>query len=65
MSDAGQLKTALENGVAELGRLDIVVTSAGIAGMKGSGDMHAWIDVINTNLIGTHQRHPGRAAAPG
>jgi len=53
VSDAGQLKTALENGVSELGGLHIVVTSAGIAGMKGSGDMHAWVDVINTNLIGT------------
>jgi SDR family mycofactocin-dependent oxidoreductase len=53
VADAGQLKSALENGIAELGRLDIVVTSAGIAGMKGSGDMAAWNDVMNTNLIGT------------
>jgi len=53
VSDAGKLKTALEEGVAELGRLDIVVTSAGIAGMKGSADMPAWVDVMNTNLIGT------------
>jgi SDR family mycofactocin-dependent oxidoreductase len=53
VSDAGRLKSALENGIAELGRLDIVVTSAGIAGMKGSGDLHAWVDVMNTNLIGT------------
>ncbi len=53
VSDAGALKSALEAGISELGRLDIVVTSAGIAGMKGSGDMQAWIDVINTNLIGT------------
>ncbi len=53
VSDAGRLKTVLEDGIAELGRLDIVVTSAGIAGMKGSGDLHAWVDVMNTNLIGT------------
>ena len=53
VADAGQLKTALENGIAELGRLDIVVTSAGIAGMKGSANMAAWNDVMNTNLIGT------------
>ena len=53
VSDAGQLKTAVDNAVAELGGLDIVVTSAGIAGMKGSGDMQGWVDVINTNLIGT------------
>jgi SDR family mycofactocin-dependent oxidoreductase len=53
VSDALGLKAALDNGVAELGKLDIVVTSAGIAGMKGSADMHAWVDVMNTNLIGT------------
>jgi SDR family mycofactocin-dependent oxidoreductase len=53
VADAGQLKSALESGIAELGRLDIVVTSAGIAGMKGSGGMAAWNDVMNTNLIGT------------
>ena len=53
VSDAGRLKSVLEDGIAELGRLDIVVTSAGIAGMKGSGDMPAWVDVMNTNLIGT------------
>ena len=53
VSDGGTLKSALEAGIAELGRLDIVVTAAGIAGMKGSADMQAWIDVINTNLIGT------------
>ncbi len=53
VSDAARLKSVLEDGVAELGRLDIVVTSAGIAGMKGSGDMPAWVDVMNTNLIGT------------
>jgi SDR family mycofactocin-dependent oxidoreductase len=51
--DAGQLKTALENGIAELGKLDIVVAQAGIAGMKGNPPLQAWIDVINTNLIGT------------
>ena len=46
VADAGQLRTALDNGVAELGKLDIVVTAAGIAGMKGSANMAAWIDVI-------------------
>jgi SDR family mycofactocin-dependent oxidoreductase len=53
VSDAVQLTTALENGISELGKLDIVVTAAGIAGMKGSADMPAWVDVMNTNLIGT------------
>jgi SDR family mycofactocin-dependent oxidoreductase len=53
VADADGLKTALDNGVAELGKLDIVVTTAGIAGQKGSMDMNAWVDVMNTNLIGT------------
>jgi SDR family mycofactocin-dependent oxidoreductase len=51
--DANQLRSALENGIAELGKLDIVVAQAGVAGMKGQPPMQAWCDVINTNLIGT------------
>ncbi len=53
VSDVGRLKAVLDDSVAELGKLDIVVTAAGIAGMKGSADMPAWVDVMNTNLIGT------------
>ena len=53
MRDAVQLKAALEDGIAQLGGLDIVVAQAGIAGMKGDPPLQAWIDVINTNLIGT------------
>ncbi|WP_280242589.1 mycofactocin-coupled SDR family oxidoreductase [Nocardia abscessus] len=51
--NADQLQAALENGIRELGRLDIVVAQAGIAGMKGEPHLQAWSDVINTNLIGT------------
>ncbi len=51
--DAAQLRTALAAGVAELGRLDIVVAQAGIAGMSGTPPWQAWSDVIDTNLIGT------------
>jgi SDR family mycofactocin-dependent oxidoreductase len=51
--EAAQLKTALENGIAELGKVDIVVAQAGVAAMKGQPPMQAWIDGINTNLIGT------------
>ena len=53
VSDGGRLRSVLDDAVAELGRLDIVVTAAGIAGMKGSADLAAWNDVMNTNLIGT------------
>ncbi|MCW2664008.1 MAG: putative short-chain type dehydrogenase/reductase/MSMEI [Mycobacterium sp.] len=51
--DVAQLRAALEQGVAEFGRLDIVVAQAGVAGMKGQPPLQAWCDVINTNLIGT------------
>lgn len=34
--DAAALKTALEAGLAEFGKLDIVVAQAGVAGMKGN-----------------------------
>ncbi|AKS33261.1 mycofactocin-coupled SDR family oxidoreductase [Mycolicibacterium goodii] len=51
--DAAQLRDALERGVSELGRLDIVVAQAGIAAMKGNPPLQAWTDGINTNLVGT------------
>ncbi|OBI09540.1 3-ketoacyl-ACP reductase [Mycolicibacter heraklionensis] len=51
--DAAALKTALEAGLAEFGKLDIVVAQAGVAGMKGNPPLQAWTDVINTNLVGT------------
>ena len=51
--DATQLRAALDDGLAEFGRLDIVVAQAGVAGMKGRPPLQAWCDVINTNLIGT------------
>ena len=51
--EAAELRAALESGLAEFGKLDIVVRAAGVAGMKGQPPMQAWCDVINTNLIGT------------
>jgi SDR family mycofactocin-dependent oxidoreductase len=51
--EASQLRAALEEGMSQFGRLDIVVAQAGIAGMKGNPPLQAWIDVMNTNLIGT------------
>ncbi|KUI17228.1 3-ketoacyl-ACP reductase [Mycolicibacterium acapulense] len=51
--EAAQLKAALEEGISQLGGLGIVVAQAGVAGMKGQPPLQAWIDVINTNLIGT------------
>jgi SDR family mycofactocin-dependent oxidoreductase len=51
--EAAQLRTALDSGLAEFGKLDVVVAQAGVAGMKGAPPLQAWCDVINTNLIGT------------
>ncbi|AHH17782.1 putative oxidoreductase, SDR family [Nocardia nova SH22a] len=51
--DAAQMNKAVADGIAEFGKIDIVVAQAGIAGMLGEPKDQAWIDVINTNLIGT------------
>jgi SDR family mycofactocin-dependent oxidoreductase len=48
-----QLSAAIVEGVAALGRLDIVVAQAGVAPMKGDPPMQAWADAMDTNLIGT------------
>jgi SDR family mycofactocin-dependent oxidoreductase len=72
--DAGSLKRALEQGITELGKLDVVVAQAGIAPLGGRPPMQAWTDVINTNLVGTinaiqvslpHLREGGSIIATG
>jgi SDR family mycofactocin-dependent oxidoreductase len=50
--ERAQLQAALERGIAELGKVDVVVAQAGIAGMKGQPPLQAWTDVVDTNLIG-------------
>jgi SDR family mycofactocin-dependent oxidoreductase len=47
--DRTGLKTALAEGIAALGRLDIVIANAGIAPMMGED---AWQDVLDVNLTG-------------
>lgn len=49
---AGELQAALEQGLAQLGKLDIVVSQAGIAPLRGQPPLQAWTDVINVNLVG-------------
>jgi SDR family mycofactocin-dependent oxidoreductase len=49
--DRAALKTALAEGIAELGRLDIVIANAGIAPLTGED---AWQDVIDVNLTGVY-----------
>jgi SDR family mycofactocin-dependent oxidoreductase len=50
--ERSQLAAALEQGLAELGKVDIVVAQAGIAAMQGDPPLQAWTDVIDTNLLG-------------
>ncbi len=49
--ERAELKTALAEGIAELGRLDIVIANAGIAPMT---DANAWQDVLDVNLTGVY-----------
>ena len=51
--DRSQLAAALERGISELGKVDVVVAQAGIAGMKGQPPLQAWTDGVDTLLLGT------------
>ena len=50
--DRGQVIAALERGVAELGKVDIVVANAGICPMGGGPNLQGWIDAVDTDLLG-------------
>ncbi|WP_326547108.1 mycofactocin-coupled SDR family oxidoreductase [Mycolicibacterium sp. ND9-15] len=50
--DRDGLASALQAGLDEFGRLDIVVANAGIAPMQSGAD--GWRDVIDVNLTGVH-----------
>lgn len=43
---------AIEDGVAALGRLDIVVANAGICAMGKGQTIQSWSDTIDTDLVG-------------
>ncbi|WP_396918979.1 mycofactocin-coupled SDR family oxidoreductase [Mycolicibacterium sp.] len=65
--DFHQLKTALDAGVEQFGRLDIVCANAGIATMAFreltiEEDLEMWTDVLNVNLVGSF--HTAKAAIP-
>jgi SDR family mycofactocin-dependent oxidoreductase len=47
-----QLRDVIERGIAELGKVDVVVAQAGIIGQKSEAPLQAWTDVIDTNLLG-------------
>jgi SDR family mycofactocin-dependent oxidoreductase len=50
--ERAQLRDAIERGIAELGKVDIVVAQAGIIGQKSEVPLQAWTDVVDTNLLG-------------
>jgi len=62
--DYDGLKAALDQGVAELGRLDIVCANAGIVSFGETADMpeQTWQDMIDINLTGVW--HTCKAAIP-
>jgi (+)-trans-carveol dehydrogenase len=62
--DYSAVKAALDDGVAQLGRLDIVVANAGIGSFGRAEELpeQAWQDMIDTNLTGAW--HAAKAAIP-
>jgi len=58
------LKVALDDGVAQLGRLDIVVANAGIVSFGRVEELteQSWHDIIDVNLTGVW--HTAKAAIP-
>ncbi|MCW2829996.1 MAG: carveol dehydrogenase, partial [Aeromicrobium sp.] len=52
--DEPGLRAAIDGGVAELGRLDIVICNAGVIRLTDSGPdpSQTWADIIGTNLTG-------------
>jgi len=62
--DYDAVKAALDTGVAQLGRLDIVAANAGIVSFGAAEELteQAWRDVIDVNLTGVW--HTVKAAIP-
>lgn len=62
--DFDQIKAAVDDGVAQLGRLDIVAANAGIASFGRSEELseETWRDMLDVNLTGVW--HAAKAAIP-
>jgi (+)-trans-carveol dehydrogenase len=62
--DYEALKAAVDEGVAQLGRLDIVIANAGIVSFAPTADLteQSWQDVIDVNLTGVW--HTAKATIP-
>jgi len=67
--ERAQLVAAIDRGIAELGKLDIVVANAGVIGQKSEQPLQAWADVFDTNGLGIinaiHAALPHLVAAAG
>jgi SDR family mycofactocin-dependent oxidoreductase len=50
--DRSELAAAIQQGITELGKLDVVVANAGIMPMGGEPKLQAWTDVVDTNFLG-------------
>ncbi|MSW95164.1 MAG: SDR family NAD(P)-dependent oxidoreductase, partial [Actinobacteria bacterium] len=52
--DVDAIKSIVDDGVAQLGRLDIILPNAGIATVAAAGDMtpKVWSEMIDINLTG-------------
>jgi SDR family mycofactocin-dependent oxidoreductase len=50
--EPGQLRCALDQGLTQFGKLDIVVANAGIAPFDATAGRQGWLDVIGVNLMG-------------
>ncbi len=50
--ERSQVAAALEQGIAELGKVDVVVANAGIMPLGGQPPLQAWTDVVDTNFLG-------------
>jgi SDR family mycofactocin-dependent oxidoreductase len=50
--ERAELRRAVDEAVAELGRLDVVVAQAGITALGAELDRTAWTDTVDVNLVG-------------
>jgi SDR family mycofactocin-dependent oxidoreductase len=50
--DPGAMIGAVEQGIAEFGKLDVVLANAGICAMAREQPLQAWVDVSNVNFTG-------------
>src|ERR1700733_10566984 len=63
--DREELREALESGLADLGRLDIVVANAGILPMAmGEPDPMDFVDAVDVDLVGVMNAPPARRSSP-